>query len=148
MRYFTYDLWKCINTGDREEMARASAQWAENDRAYSMHFERIKTRFTKSFFRSFVRHRGFHDAIITSAQMDTRRKQVILILDDAGSMSRILFDKVSFFTVEPGDPEDCEWGYSELDATEDGNLYMNILCSGGQEIGLTFRRVRIEEIEA
>jgi hypothetical protein len=157
MKFFTPDLLLRFGSLDDAIAHAAQEEWEEVNRKYLDHLEKIRPKLPRGV-RSLLRNFCLHDAGLLALGLQQDHRELFLVLAFDGPDKRglmLTYDLTSRPELirhpslsEEGTP--IEWLYDELEVVKGGKQPVfahSILFTGGRELRLTFRNLRLAVFE-
>lgn len=147
MKYFTGELWKRINSGDRT----ADKQWDANCTEYQNYLDSLTNRRDIQELRNMLReYRGFHDYDVEYVTVNRKERTVIISLQYYEDTRIVLrFDDVEKMNLDINElidyPLCMRWGYTELEAYNKEKIGLSVIFDWENEMKIVFRNMDIKE---
>jgi hypothetical protein len=154
MKFFTPELLARYGSEDDRVADAAHEDWERATEQYRQHLSQIQPKLPRAV-KSLSKRFCLHDARLKMLAIgkDNHSVSMFLELGDTGVL--LFYELLSpprmtkhAFLVEPGSP--IEWLYDEFDVKQDGGQRVcthTILLTGGRELELTFKTLRLEVFE-
>jgi hypothetical protein len=145
MKYFTFDLWKKLQTCSWEDSVHL--QWKQCADMYFNQLETFKSKLNQETYDA-LKSSVLHDQIVKAIHIDSTNSIRMILIDrgDSEKQSTLSFEEVASLTwcssklsgMNPG--LQLEWGYEELHGDLQ-QLCLDVLFSNGSELSLRFRKL-------
>lgn len=152
MKYFTRDLWKQMNSGDKEKSKAALDQWNTNSQEYMQYIRSIRRKDIRKIHEKIMEFDEFHDYDIDLLEYNKKLNVFNIFLSYIDRRFRIHFYGVKKIRAVmedvPAVPTGLRFGYYELEYTSDKKIVMSIVFDFENEIEITADGIKIREITA
>jgi hypothetical protein len=159
MKYYTYELWKKINSLDKTTRDEAERKWNENDALYTQIYNQVKEKLPKKFVKIYEQH-GFHDwkigdLNIVEDKLNCKYTKVEMIVKHVGITYVITFNCVSKILINYLNDHFNKaayfcgidtWGYSEFYQLDNKVFSFEALLVSGSSILIHFRKLEIKRV--
>jgi hypothetical protein len=153
MKFFTPDLLIRFGSTDDAIADAAQDEWETAHRQYLDHLREIRSKLPRSV-QDFLRRICLHDARLLTLGIREDSGKLLLFLEldtppDKGVLLTYDLAKRPELVIHPSLSEQgtpVEWLYDEIDVAKGGKPSIfthSILFTGGRELQLTFRRMRV-----
>jgi hypothetical protein len=156
MKFFTPDLFHRFGSTDDAIASAAQTEWEHVDQQYREHLRQIRAKLPRGA-KSLLRNFCLHDARLLAVgtredglefslflELNTPQREGILLTYDLLKRPKLVKHPA---LAEKGTP--LEWLYDEFDVKggTHPSFKHSILFTGGRELGLTFRHLRLAVFE-